>query len=192
MHVARRTAAVAAALICLQAGQAQTPPEIVATLELLPSSSACSLSVTSALDFAQVESPGTAAQSGSLTIDPTAVGSSALRTASQVTPRGQASVGAATVAGYGVTAFGVAITPAFSRTELPGRTQALDFAGTWAQSAQQEGPYEAIGGTSFSVPDDGKQSGSRHFRFGGTISRILPHQSAEEYVHTFSVSVTCS
>lgn len=191
MHVAKRIVPITAALLCLQPGQAQTAAEVIATLELLPTSSACSLTVTSALDFARVESPGTSAQSGWLTIDPTASAPSALRTAHQVTPRGQASAGAATVGGYGVTAYEVAVTPAFANTEIPGRTHTLGFAGSWAQSAQAQGPYEAISGTTFSVPGHGKDVGPRHFRFGGTISQISAHQSAEEYVHTFSVTVTC-
>ena len=94
--------------------------------------------------------------------------------------------------GYGVTAYEVAVTPAFLKTELPGRAHTLAFAGSWAQSPQADGPYDTISGTTFSAPGRGKEAGAHHFRFGGIISQITAHRGAEEYSRAFAVTVTCS
>ena len=113
---------------------AQTAADLTAAVELLPTSTTCSVEVTRPLDFAQVESPATAAQSGSLTIHPTATEAVAVRTFHHVIPHGEASAGAASVRGFGVTAFEVAVAPAFQASVLAGPAHALEFAGRWAQS----------------------------------------------------------
>ena len=171
---------------------AQTAADLTAAVELLPTSTTCSVEVTRPLDFAQVESPATAAQSGSLTIHPTATEAVAVRTFHHVIPHGEASAGAASVRGFGVTAFEVAVAPAFQASVLAGPAHALEFAGRWAQSTAPQGPFEAIHGASVSVPGPGTgRASTHHFRFGGTISRIPPHQTAEEYAHAFAVTITC-
>ena len=171
--------------------QAQPTADVAAKLELLPTSSMCSITLHQALDFAQVESPGHPQQQGSVTLNPTAA--EGIFTAEHVTPHGVATVGAATVQGSNVAAYTVAIAPEFSRSTLRGPGHTLDFAGAWAHADQAQGPYEVVSGTVLSVPGPGKGQGlAHHLRFGGTISGITVEKSAQEYSASFTVTVTCS
>ena len=125
-----------------------------------------------------------------MTLDPTAT--SDILSYTHVTPHGSPSLGSATVSATNIANYTVTVPGAFASATMGPSTSELAFAGTWAEGANDTGPFTAVTGASYSGTGGGDgTSTERHFRFGGTVSEITSTKDVAVYTVMFQVSLSC-